>query len=207
MNPSEYNRELTIERRVQMGVKSLGNPNYVWETFATIFCRPSVTRGREHFDQATKQRYSEDVYLFQCHYSDIVGVDASMQILDEDGSRFDIKSMRPDAEDRQDCIIECTLQDATIGPAALMGFVDDAIPDGRVSAPYGGFSFKARGGCAPYAFSVASGALPTGLALNASTGAVAGTPTAAAESTFAVKVTDDDGVVHFLPAVTVTIAA
>jgi hypothetical protein len=34
------------------------------------------------------------------------------------------------------------------------------------------------GGIGPYTFSITAGALPTGLSLNASTGAVTGTPTA-----------------------------
>jgi hypothetical protein len=46
----------------------------------------------------------------------------------------------------------------------------------------------ASGGLPPYTFSVASGALPAGLTLNTTTGAITGTPTAA--GSFTVKVTD-----------------
>ena len=48
------------------------------------------------------------------------------------------------------------------------------------------------GGTSPYTFSV-TGTLPAGLTLNASTGAITGTPTAA--GTFTIKVTDANGVV------------
>jgi hypothetical protein len=49
------------------------------------------------------------------------------------------------------------------------------------------------GGTAPFTFSVATGTLPAGLTLNATTGAITGTPTAA--GTFTIKVTDAKGVV------------
>src|SRR5439155_18692215 len=48
----------------------------------------------------------------------------------------------------------------------------------------------ASGGTAPYGWSVSSGALPAGMALNPATGDITGTPTAAGPSTFTVSVTD-----------------
>ncbi len=208
MHPGGLNHPVTIERKVQVGTKSLGDPNFVWQTFLDpVFTEIKVTRGREHFDQSTKQRYSEDIYLFRCHYEDIVGLDATMRVVDEDDRIFDIKSIRPDAEERQDCIIECTLHDAVIGQAALLGYVDEAIPDGVVGEVYAGFTVDAAGGTSPYAFAVSSGALPTGLSLHASTGAVSGTPTAAGTFAPVIRVTDDAGASHTLPAMSITIAA
>lgn len=49
------------------------------------------------------------------------------------------------------------------------------------------------GGFPPYTFAITSGSLPAGLSLNASTGAVTGTPTTAQTSTFTMRMTDDDG--------------
>jgi Putative Ig domain len=51
-------------------------------------------------------------------------------------------------------------------------------------------TLTATGGTTPYAWSIASGSLPAGLTLAASTGVISGTPTAAGTSTFTVKVTD-----------------
>ncbi|WP_454767168.1 putative Ig domain-containing protein [Cupriavidus campinensis] len=51
-------------------------------------------------------------------------------------------------------------------------------------------TFTGSGGVAPYAFSVSSGTLPTGLSLNAATGVLSGTPTALGTYTFTVTVTD-----------------
>jgi hypothetical protein len=48
-----------------------------------------------------------------------------------------------------------------------------------------------QGGTPPYAFSIISGTLPTGLSLNAATGAITGVPTGAlGPYTFTVRVTD-----------------
>ncbi|MGC1547045.1 MAG: putative Ig domain-containing protein, partial [Rhodanobacter sp.] len=51
-------------------------------------------------------------------------------------------------------------------------------------------NFSASGGTAPYTYAVTSGSLPAGLSLNTSTGALAGTPTAAGSFIFTVRATD-----------------
>jgi len=52
-------------------------------------------------------------------------------------------------------------------------------------------TLAAKGGTTPYTWSLTSGALPAGLSLNASTGAITGTPTTAVTSTpLTFKVTD-----------------
>ncbi|MBR7635740.1 putative Ig domain-containing protein [Janthinobacterium lividum] len=51
-------------------------------------------------------------------------------------------------------------------------------------------TFTAAGGIAPYAYSVSSGALPSGLVLNAATGIVSGTPTVAGSYNFTLQAKD-----------------
>nr|WP_249153943.1 IPT/TIG domain-containing protein [Janthinobacterium lividum] len=51
-------------------------------------------------------------------------------------------------------------------------------------------TFTAAGGIAPYAYSVSSGTLPTGLVLNAATGIVSGTPTVAGSYNFTLQAKD-----------------
>jgi uncharacterized membrane protein len=64
---------------------------------------------------------------------------------------------------------------------------------GTVLQPYSDRIFVTGGGSAPYHFAVASGALPPGLQLDGTTGALAGTPTIAGTYYFQVAVTDSTG--------------
>ena len=54
-------------------------------------------------------------------------------------------------------------------------------------------SLTATGGVPPYAFSITGGSLPNGLNLNPTTGAIAGTPTAAGTFSFTAQVQDSSG--------------
>jgi len=63
-----------------------------------------------------------------------------------------------------------------------------ALPAGTVGTAYSA-TLAATGGTPPYTWSIASGALPTGLTLAASSGAISGTPTATGTANFTVKVT------------------
>jgi hypothetical protein len=66
-----------------------------------------------------------------------------------------------------------------------------ATSTGEVGLPFSSPAITVTGGTAPFTFSVATGTLPAGLTLNASTGAITGTPTAA--GSFTIKVTDANG--------------
>lgn len=66
------------------------------------------------------------------------------------------------------------------------------LPGGVVGMAYSQ-TLQASGGSSPYTWAISSGSLPAGLALNASTGVISGTPTAEAASTFTVKVSDSQG--------------
>ncbi len=68
-----------------------------------------------------------------------------------------------------------------------------ATSSGVVGTAFNSPAIVVTGGAAPFTFSVATGALPPGLTLNASTGAITGTPTAA--GSFTIQVKDANGVV------------
>ncbi len=68
------------------------------------------------------------------------------------------------------------------------------LPQGAVNLPYGvngsGAILSATGGTTPYTWSVSSGSLPPGLALNAQHGVISGTPTTLGNYPFTVQVND-----------------
>ncbi len=67
----------------------------------------------------------------------------------------------------------------------------DSLPNGTVSAVYSQ-TITASGGVAPYSYSVSTGTLPAGLTLDANTGEISGTPTAAGTSNFTITATDEN---------------
>ncbi len=70
----------------------------------------------------------------------------------------------------------------TITPATLPVAVQGIAYNQTITA--------SGGGIAPYRFSVSTGSLPTGLALNTATGVISGTPTASGTANFAITATD-----------------
>lgn len=74
---------------------------------------------------------------------------------------------------------------AYTAPAITIG----ALSDGYTSTAYGQ-TLDATGGKTPYTWSIITGTLPSGLTLNAGTGAISGTPSAAGISTFTAQVKD-----------------
>ncbi|MEB1530201.1 putative Ig domain-containing protein [Xanthomonas sp. WHRI 7945] len=88
--------------------------------------------------------------------------------------------------------------------APTLSVAPPTLPSGTVGNAYSQ-TLSASGGTAPYSYAVSAGTLPAGLALAAG-GALSGTPTAIASSTFTVTVTDAHGFTA-AQAYTVAIAA
>jgi len=72
----------------------------------------------------------------------------------------------------------------TVNPATL--------PNGVIGSPYNQ-TITASGASPPVTFAVTSGVLPTGLVLNAATGAITGSPTTAGNFNFSITATDANG--------------
>ncbi len=70
--------------------------------------------------------------------------------------------------------------------------VDTAtLPSASLNVPYS-TTLTSRGGLKPITWSVASGTLPTGITLDATTGQLSGTPTSSATASFTVRTTDSE---------------
>ena len=76
----------------------------------------------------------------------------------------------------------------TFGVTAVQ-VLTTTTPDGNPTAPYYA-TLQAAGGTPPYTWSIASGSLPPGLSLNATTGVVSGVPTTTGVSNFTAQATD-----------------
>ena len=74
---------------------------------------------------------------------------------------------------------------------STLNITTTSLSTGRVSQPYN-VVLSAAGGTPPYSWSLStsSGSLPLGLTLGTTTGAISGTPSAASEYSFTVRVTD-----------------
>jgi Putative Ig domain len=77
----------------------------------------------------------------------------------------------------------------TLTIPANPGITTTALASGTVGAAYA-VSLAATGGIPPYTWAIAQGALPSGLTLSSTTGAITGTPTAAGSASFTVKLAD-----------------
>lgn len=68
-----------------------------------------------------------------------------------------------------------------------------SLAAGTQGTPYTPVTVRATGGTLPYTYSLQSGAWPTGMTLNASTGVISGTPTASGTFSPNIKVCDSEG--------------
>lgn len=113
----------------------------------------------------------------------------SLQLLT--GTLFggDLVGIDPNTRPDVSRTINLTFTVVTDEPAGTAPTIADtpAPADGTVGVAYEAFTVPATGDPTPDAFAITSGALPAGLELDATTGVISGTPSAAGSSTFTVR--------------------
>ena len=91
-------------------------------------------------------------------------------------------------------------------PPSLAIQTPSALPDGIISTAYS-YTMLATGGVSTYTWSITSGTLPSGLSLNASTGAITGTIGAGASNNYSLTFQVTDGTTTVTKAVTLKVGA
>ena len=86
--------------------------------------------------------------------------------------------------------VSCTYGTPPPPPPPAPTIQTTTLPGGTVGQAYSQ-TMAATGGTPPYTWSLDSGSLPAGLALNSTTGALTGSPTSSGSSLFVAKVTDN----------------
>lgn len=82
---------------------------------------------------------------------------------------------------------------STSGPGSLPVPAAKILAGGTTGTAYSETVDETQGGVSPYTFAVTSGALPTSLSLNSTTGVISGTPSVAGTFNFTITVTDQNG--------------
>jgi hypothetical protein len=80
----------------------------------------------------------------------------------------------------------------TVTPVTTLAIANSALPQGNVSTPYIA-TLSATGGVAPYQWSLSSGSLPSGIQLQATSGAITGMTGVGGSYSFTAKVADSSG--------------
>jgi hypothetical protein len=87
------------------------------------------------------------------------------------------------------------LYSAVSPPAAPLTLVTTSLSGGAAGLPYSA-ALAGSGGTLPYSWSLSAGALPAGLTLNPTTGAISGTPTDIGNSSFTAQISDSSNPVR-----------
>lgn len=194
---------IKIMRQVTVGTTGYGEPNFqdvLWkETWAEI----EAKRGREHL--SGEQVFALSYFNFTCRYFSVEGIETSMWIVHR-GQRFDIQNILPDFQRRDHVVIETRARNLN-DTVALEINLPVTPAAGEVGQEHAGIEPKASGGITPYAYSISSGSLPTGMSIDGGTGAITGTPTAAGTYSFVVRVTDAASQTADLPEIEVEVTA
>ena len=79
----------------------------------------------------------------------------------------------------------------TIAPPPALAITTTSLPQGVTATGYGA-TLQTTGGLAPITWTITTGQLPSGLSLNAASGAITGSPVRLETSTFTVRATDSE---------------
>jgi len=92
LNAGHLDRRVTLRARAA-GVDSRGQPDGAWADVDTVWAQPMPSKGREYFAADTMQ--AETAMAWRIRYR--TDVTAAMQLVDDDGTPYDIQAAVPAA--------------------------------------------------------------------------------------------------------------
>lgn len=200
--------KVQVWRDTQVGVDAYNMPVVEPQLWRETFAEMRPRRGNEH--HSGEQVFALTYWYVKFRWHSVDGIDPTMWLV-INGQKYDIRNIVPDFARKRSIEVEARVADinmatgATGGVFALAINLKSNMPTGVAGSAYAGAVPEVTGGKPPYTFTL-TGTLPTGLSLDASTGAITGTPTAAGTADINIVVTDANGDTATLP-VSVTIEA
>lgn len=109
MRAGELKHFVQIMVRGEVGRTDLNEPIFGYTVWRELFCKMEVRRGKEQFDAASNQRFTETVTHFTFRFSDADGIEETMTIQYR-GRKHEIRNIIPDLVYEESILVEAAVE-------------------------------------------------------------------------------------------------